>query len=208
MDPKLALSIPYTPDREQLLARVLEQIHDQMADHPVIICLHKSEHNKRGGPTTGKKRNELLDEARKENASHIAFIDSDDLIGPNYIERVMPAVYEDYDCAELWGQYYENGKMLNPFHHSIAHDHWWQDSKFYYRNPNHLNVIALRCLENIKFQDKTIGEDGHYSIDLQKADVLKRQYPVNEIIYYYFAGGKKNHDLEPKLAKQRGILLH
>lgn len=207
MNPLLAILIPYTPDRQVVCDRVVKQLEDQIGSHPIMIIHHLTLHSRSGGPTTGAKRNQLLDLARQANASHIAFVDSDDLVSPRYIEAVMPGVYGDYDCCELWGQYYENGKQMNPFHHSIKHDHWWQDDRFYYRNPNHLNVIKLDLLKDIRFQDKTVGEDGHYSIDLQKAGVLKKEYPVNEIIYYYFAGRNKNHELEPMMAERRGITL-
>lgn len=207
MNPLLAILIPTTPDRQRLYDRIEAQLMGQRKHHPVIVIPKVSKHSNEGGPTTGEKRNFLLDKAREANASHIAFVDSDDLVSPRYIDAVMPAVYGDYDCAELWGQYYENGKQMNPFHHSIKHDHWWQDERFYYRNPNHLNVIKLALLKDIRFQDKTVGEDGHYSIDLQKAGVLKKEYPVNEIIYYYFAGRNKNHELEPIMAERRGTTL-
>lgn len=207
MTPLLAILIPYTPDRQKLYDRVTTQLIDQIGSHPVIMLPYLTEDSKKGGPTTGAKRNWLLDAARESNASHIAFVDSDDLVSHHYIEQTMPGVYGDYDCCELWGQYYENGKQFNPFHHSIIHDHWWQDDKFYYRNPNHLNVIKLECLKNIRFQDKTIGEDGHYSIDLQKAGVLKREYPIKEIIYYYFAGSRKDHSMETIMAARRGTKL-
>ena len=119
----------------------------------------------------------------------------------------MAATKGDFDCAELWGQYWENNTMFNPFHHSIVHDHWYQDKHFYYRNPNHLNCIKLELLKDIRFQDKTIGEDGHFSIDIQKSGLLKRQYPVNEIIYYYFAGGKRDYKKEMRWALSRGTKL-
>lgn len=202
----LAILIPWTYDRQKLFDRVTDQLMRQNNGDFVILD-HVDQGHKAGGLSTGAKRNALLDRAREVEASHIAFVDSDDLVGPRYIFHQTAAMRGNYDCAELWGQYYENGKQLNPFHHSIVHDHWWQDSKFYYRNPNHLNCIALRCLKDIRFQDKTIGEDGHYSIDLQKAGVLKKQYPVNEIIYYYFSGGKKDHNMEVRLMQQRGTKL-
>jgi hypothetical protein len=207
MTPLLAILIPYTPDRQHLYDRVTAQIREQILHHPVIIIPKLTRHSKAGGPTTGQKRNECLEDARQRGASHIAFVDSDDLVSPHYIEQIIPGVYGDYDCCELWGQYYENGKQFNPFHHSIAHTHWWQDDKFYYRNPNHLNVIKLDLLNGIRFQDKTIGEDGHYSIDLQKAGVLKKEYPIKEIIYYYFAGSRKDHNQEPIMAARRGTKL-
>ena len=151
MKPLLAILIPYTPDRQLLYDRVTTQIRGQIQNHPVIIIANMDQGHKYGGKTTGQKRNELLDEARSANASHIAFVDSDDLVSHHYIERIIPSVYGDYDRCELWGQYYENGRQLNPFHHSIIHDHWWQDDKFYYRNPNHLNVIKLELLKDILF---------------------------------------------------------
>lgn len=207
MKPLLAILIPTTPDRQRLLDRLMKELDKQRAGHDCIVIINETASHKDGGPTTGAKRNQLLDAAREQNASHVAFIDSDDLISPRYIDAVMPAVLHEYDCAELWGQYYENGKIMNPFHHSIKHDHWWQDAKFYYRNPNHLNVIKLSLLDGIRFQDKTIGEDGHYSIDLQKAGVIKNEYPIKEILYYYFSGRNKNHDWEVKEVQRRGIAL-
>jgi hypothetical protein len=203
----LAILIPYTPDREQLLNRVIAQIHEQMKDHPVIIITNLDKGHKNGGKTTGEKRNELLDAARENNASHVAFVDSDDLIGPNYIERNMEGVYANADCCELWGQYYENGKMMNPFHHSIVHDHWYQDEKFYYRNPNHLNTIKLEHFNSVVFQDKTVGEDAWMSIDMQKTGRLKVEHPIKEIIYSYFAGGRKDHSKEMAMALKRGTKL-
>lgn len=208
MTPLLAILIPTTPDRNQLLnERLLPLINAQRKPYPVEVIISLTEHSKRGGPTTGAKRNQLLDRAREINATHAAFIDSDDIISDRYFEAVMPGVIGDFDCCELWGQYFENGRMMNPFHHSIVHDRWWQDNKFYYRNPNHLNVIKLALLQDIKFKDITIGEDGNFSIDLQKAGVLKNQYPVNEIIYYYFAGAKRDHKHELTMARRRGVRL-
>jgi glycosyltransferase involved in cell wall biosynthesis len=209
MTPLLAILIPFTPDRQLLHDRVSKQIEDQIGGHPVEIISYKTESNKNGGPTTGAKRNRLLELARENNASHIAFVDSDDLVSPRYIEAVMPGVYGDYDCCELWGQYYVLEKPGMPFHHSIQHDHWWQDNKAYYRNPNHLSVIKLAHLHDIRFQDKTVGEDGHYSIDIQKTGRLKKEYPVKEIIYHYFDGDKtkKNHALEPMITQRRGTKL-
>ena len=205
MTPLLALLIPYTPDRQQLVDRVIKQIEDQcFGKYPSVFTITHLDNREK---TTGMKRNDLLDKAREMNATHIAFVDSDDLIGPTYIQRNWECTAGGYDCNELWGQYYENGKMLNPFHHSIIHDHWWQDKNFYYRNPNHLNCVKLSLLKDIRFKDITVGEDGNYSIDLEKSGLLKNQYPVKEVTYYYFAGGRKNHSIELEMASRRGIRI-
>jgi hypothetical protein len=202
MKPLFAILIASLEERAKLYNRLMDYLHPQMSGQEVIIIKNTDNREK----STGQKRNELLDAAIEHNASHIAFFDDDDIPGPNYVKLNMEAVNGNYDCAELWGQYYENGRQMNPFHHSIVHDHWWQDDKFYYRNPNHLNCIKLDLLKDIRFQDKTIGEDGHFSIDIQKAGILKNQYPINEIIYYYFAG-RRDHNQEPILAQRRGTVL-
>lgn len=203
MKPLLAILIPTTPDRRLLLDRVVAQLDEQRAGHNCIVILNEDNFEK----TTGRKRNELLDAAMERNASHVAFVDSDDLIGPNYIQRTMEGVNGDYDCCELWGQYYENGRQLNPFHHSVIHDHWWHDNQFYYRNPNHLNTVKLSLIKDIRYEDITIGEDGRWSEAVQRAGVLKREYPIKEIIYHYFSGGRKDHLQEPRLASRRGTAL-
>lgn len=203
MTPLLAILIPTTPDRQKLLERVVEQLNQQRAGHNCIVILNEDNYEK----TTGRKRNELIAAAKERNATHVAFVDSDDLVGPNYVQRNMEGVTGNYDVVELWGQYYENGRQFNPFHHSLIHKKWWQDDKFYYRNPNHLNCVKLELIKDIPYQDITIGEDGRWSEAIHAADVLKTQYPVNEIIYYYFAGGKKNHLDEPIMAARRGTAL-
>jgi hypothetical protein len=206
MIPKFAILIPYTPDRQKLYDRATAQIKEQILHHPVIIIPYLTKHSKEGGPTTGEKRNWLLDRAREQNASHIAFVDSDDLVGPNYIERNMEGVYGDYDCNELYGRIYFHNKPGNIFHHSIEYDHWFQTDKMYMRMPNHLSVIKLSLLHDIKFQDKTIGEDFWYSEEIRKTGRLVKQYPIKEVTYHYF-NGNKNHALEPKLLRMTGTSI-
>ena len=204
MTPLLAILIPTTPDRKHLLSRVTDQIHIQKKEYEVITLINEDNYQH----TTGYKRNQLIDWAVENRASHIAFVDSDDIIGPTYIQRNMEAVYGNYDTAELWGQYFENGKQMNPFHHSIIYDHWFQDDKAYYRCNNHLNCMKLEKVKDIRFQDKTVGEDGNWAMDIQKAGILKTEYPVKEITYFYFSGRNKDHNQEPIMAQRRGILLH
>jgi hypothetical protein len=202
---KLGILIPTVTDRAHLLARVVTQLDEQRVGHNCILIINEDQRQ----ATTGAKRNALLDEAKRQGCSHIAGVDDDDVLGPNYVRLQMEAVNGDYDCASLWGQYFENNRMMNPFHHSIKYDRWFQDKHFYYRNPNHLNCIKLELLEGIRFRDQTIGEDGWFSKDLHDAGVLKRQYEINEIIYYYFAGASnvRRFDDEPAMAKARGTKL-
>jgi hypothetical protein len=98
MKPLLAILIPTTPDRKPLLERLLKELDRQRAGHECIVIINETVSAKDGGPTTGTKSNQLLQEAREQNATHVARFDSDDLPGPNYIARNMEGVNGDYDC--------------------------------------------------------------------------------------------------------------
>lgn len=206
MIPLFAILIATMPERKNLLHRLLNALDSLPFDDEYLIIINNTKSEKHGGPTTGRKRNDLVDAAIKAGATHIGFFDDDDLPAQNYLVRNLEATKGDYDTAELWGQYYEHGKLMNPFHHSIKYDKWWQDDKFYYRCNNHLNCMKLEKVKDFKFLDRTFGEDGNWAMDIQKAGVLKTEYPVKEIIYHYFHG-KRNYAIEPSMAQRRGNKL-
>lgn len=182
---KWAILIPTLaePDRERSLSRLLAEIDRQRQGKDIIVITLK---DKRGEKTTGRKRNELIQAAVNAGAEYVSFVDDDDIIGENYVKLNMEGIAMGFDCNSLMGRIYFKGKPGNPFHHSIIYDHWWQDSKMYYRNPNHLNCIRLDKIKDIPFRDQTIGEDGHWSADIQKAGVLKTEFQIKEIIYHYY----------------------
>lgn len=179
---KLAILIPTLTSRTKMLNGLLAELDNQRKGKDVIVILHSDS----GERTTGAKRNELIQAAVGAQAEYIAFVDDDDMVSPNYIDMNLQGCATGVDCNSLMGRIYFKGKPGNPFHHSIIYDHWFQDSKMYYRNPNHLNCIRLDKIKDIPFRDQTIGEDGHWSIDIQKAGVLKTEYQINEIIYHYY----------------------
>lgn len=202
-----AILIPTTPERRPLLARLMTELDKQRAGHECIIIQYETPTEKNGGPTTGAKRNALIDEAIAQGATHIAFFDDDDLPGPTYVQRNMEAVEGNYDCAELYGRIYFHNKPGNIFHHSNIYKEWFQDDKMYYRMPNHLNCVKLEHYNGVRFQEKTVGEDFWASDDLRKTGRLVNQYPIKEVIYHYYCG-KRNYKLEPGLLLQTGKSLH
>lgn len=187
---QLAILIPTMPERAHTRLRLIDalwlQISTLQAHDEVKILFEESKHEKQGGPTTGKKRNILKQRAHEMGAQAIAYFDDDDMPGTNYIKKNLEGVKAGFDVCELWGQIYFSGKPGNQFHHSIIHDHWYQDKKYYYRNPNHISTIRLDLIKDIWFRDQTIGEDGHFSIDLQKSGVLKNEFKIPEVTYHYF----------------------
>lgn len=195
---KFAILIASLHERKHLLDRLLKVLYKQINDlgkgNEIQVIVNLDNRQK----TTGRKRNELLEEARIRGAQYIAFIDDDDAVGATYVRRNMEGIRGGFDCCSLMGQIYFHGKPGKPFHHSIQYDHWYEDSRTYFRNPNHLNCIKLSCLESIQFQEKNFGEDAHYSIDIQKAGVLKSEYNIEDMIYHYFCG-KRDLKMETEI---------
>jgi len=193
---KLAILIPTIKGREHFLERLMGGLNAQINPYigeVVILILGDRE----GEPkkTIGQKRNELTELAIINGATHRAFIDDDDTVSDDYLHLNMPGVRGDYDCNSLVGIYSLNGN-INPkkhiFMHSLRYDHWHEDEQYYYRNPNHLNVVKLALIKDIKFQEKNFGEDGCWSEDVQKAGVLKNEYNIDKPFYNYLARTKVN----------------
>jgi hypothetical protein len=189
MKSRLAILIPTMPDRKEFLERLLSGLKPQCEKYPdevSIIILNDNPNEPK--KSTGEKRNLLTEEAIAAGFSHRAFVDDDDTVTDDYLDLNMPGVRGDYDCNSLIGIYSVDG-VSNPdkhiFIHSLKYSHWYEDASHYYRNPNHLNVIKLSLIKDIKFQHKHFGEDGCWSEDLAKAGVLKREYEITKPFYNY-----------------------
>lgn len=181
-EPLLAILIPSLTERAQLLNRLITELDKQRAGKNVILIIAEDQRQK----TTGQKRNELIQEAVNQNADYIAFHDDDDKPGNTYIQRGIETMESGLDCGELWGNYYERGKLIKPFHHYVWCTHAWDDKQKYHRPPNHLNFMKLELVKDFRFQNKTIGEDMTWAMEIQSAGVLKTMYKIDEIIYHYY----------------------
>lgn len=197
---KLAILIPMTPDRAEVITRLAAEIAKQVAElkaeDSVQVLIDQTPKWDMENPiaelTTGAKRNYLVKKAVDLGAEAIAFVDSDDMIGPTYIKRGLEFADSEFDCGELWGNIYWSGKIGKPFHHSIVHNDWWEDDLFYYRMPNHLNFQRLSKVKDIPFPAQSFGEDGQQSYAMRDAGVLKTMMPIPETLYLYFVGEPKH----------------
>lgn len=195
---KLAILIPTLTERLTLLDRVIAELTKQIRELDTNDILIKWDEDQKQ-KTTGEKRNGLIEWAVRNKVQYVAFLDDDDLPGPTYLKRGIEVVDSGMDCGELWGQIYFDGKPGNPFHHFIdcknpatGKIEWWQDEKFYYRMPNHLNFQKLSLVKDIPFPNQVFGEDGKQSEAMRDAGIFKTMYPIPEIIYHYFVGNPKH----------------
>lgn len=182
MKPLLAILIPTLSERQKLFNRVMAALDKQRVGKNVIIIY--SEDSKQF--TTGGKRNALIQAAVQNNADYICFMDDDDIPGETYIQRGIETANSGLDCGELWGNYYERGKLIKPFHHYLGCTHAWDDRQKFHRPPNHLNFMKLNLVKDFAFQNKTFGEDMTWAMEIQNSGSFKTMYKIPEIIYHYY----------------------
>ena len=55
----------------------------------------------------------------------------------------------------------------------------------YERYPNHLNCIKASIAKQFKFPEKNHGEDTDWATQIHKSGLLKSEYQIDDVIYYY-----------------------
>jgi glycosyltransferase involved in cell wall biosynthesis len=136
--------------------------------------------------TIGEKRNRLLDRAAGE---YVCFIDDDDSVSTDYIKLLMEAIESECDCASLKGEITIDGGKPEIFEHSLKYKEWKtnpQESEIRYeRFPNHLNLCRASIAKQFKYPEKNHGEDYDWSTQVHKSGLLKTEYYIERVIYYY-----------------------
>lgn len=180
---KLCILIPTLKIRSQLLSNLLDILLPQITSRPlqdvkILIEVDNTE------LTIGAKRNLLTTKAHNlYNPDYIVFVDDDDTLSPDYIEKIMKAIESNPDVIGIVGQQTTNGENPRTFIHSLKYNSWFEKNKIYYRNPNHLNPIKTEIALKVKFPNKSFGEDKDYSMAI--LPLLKTEVFIPETIYYY-----------------------
>lgn len=188
MSPKLSILILTTYKRKKWLDRMEFILDWQIAqlknkdDVEIIIIIDDGER------TIGTKRNEAVERA---NGIAMAFVDEDDFIGDQYLQRGLDFVNSGKDVASLIGLYFSNGVYDRPFVHSDQYTHWYTEPTRYIRNNNHLNFIKTQIARKIKYEEVNFGEDGRYSEKLKASGLIKTEFEIKEVLYFYFARSKQ-----------------
>lgn len=186
---KLSILIPTTLDRHnvftELTLELSKQAYNLGASNDVEILSFVSP---KGVPTIGAKSNKLVYDAK---GLYLCRFDSDDKPSNNYIETLLKGIEMGFDCIGLRGEITINGGKPEIFEHSLKYDSWETNEGAIYPNvkyerfPNHLNCIKSSIAKQFKYPEKNHGEDFDWSTELHKSGLLKTEYEVNHVIYYY-----------------------
>lgn len=137
-----------------------------------------------GEMSIGEKRNRLLENVKTE---YVCFIDDDDMVSSDYIDKIMEALKQNPDCCSLTGVITWDG--LNPelFEHSIKYKEYktTNNSIKYERYPNHLNVIRTSIAKQFRFPETNHGEDTDWATQIFNSGLLKTEATIPGVIYHY-----------------------
>lgn len=183
---KLSILICTIPSRQASFGRLISELRSQILPYSPEVAIIS---NASPELPIGAKRNWLL---QKAESDYVCFIDDDDEISNNYIDLLMKAIDTGCDCASLKGVYSVNGKYDGLFEHSIKYKEWKTTHKEikYERFPNHLNTIRTSIAKKFKFPNINHGEDQDWSTQIHNSGLLKTEFYISEILYYY---KKVNH---------------
>lgn len=163
------------PSRKKLLTRLLDVLEPQKNEEIEIVIESDD-----GQMSIGKKRNLLLDRA---TADYVAFIDDDDLVTSDYVQKIMHSLQSKPDCVGLQGIITFQGKSPKIFIHSLKYKTWFEENNIYYRCPNHLNPIKRELALQVKFPESNFGEDKDFSQRI--LPLLQNEVYINSVIYHY-----------------------
>lgn len=180
---KLSILIPTIVGREEMYDALVSKLRKQYSGHEVEICTLK---DNREMPI-GEKRNKLLEMA---NGEYITAIDDDDDVSDNYMELMFKAIESGRDCASLKGIITTNGATPEVFEHSLKYTCWKTNPDEaevkYERTPNHLSLVKASIAKQFLFPpEKKHGEDHDWSKAIYESGILKTEYYIDEIFYFY-----------------------
>lgn len=184
----LSLLICSTPERAPMLRRLVAWLRAQIRGfncaHAVEIVVDDSG----TAVSIGEKRQRLLSRAVGE---YVAFIDDDDWVAYDYVERVLRAVVGGGpDCASLVGLMTTDGENPERFEHALKYSKWETVNGVHVRCPNHLNAVRRELALKVGFPSKNFGEDADYSMRLR--ELLKTEASTgDEPLYFYWYRSKK-----------------
>ena len=181
MKPLLSILICTIPERKEMFDALISELRKQHDKMQVQVV-----YNNMASLSIGEKRNRILQDADGE---YVCFIDDDDKVSSDYIEKILEALKEKPDCCSLRGVITWDGENPEIFEHSL----YYPDYKTnpvnspirYERYPNHLNVIRADIAKQFKFPETNYGEDTDWATQIRDSMLLKIEETIPGVIYHY-----------------------
>lgn len=176
---KWSILIPTLPERANKLRRLTFELDRQKTKYNGLVDykIHPA------GPamSTGRKRNELVEQSMSE---YFSFIDDDDMISSDYIQKIMVAIEKSPDVITFNGWMTTNGTNRQNFTIKLGSKYEEKNGHFY-RFPNHLCVFRREKVRHIKFPDVWQQEDYQWAKAIHDRHLLKTEVHIESDLYHY-----------------------
>lgn len=171
---KWGILIATVNERQHLFMMLIHELTKQINSAGLandIILISKCDNKEM---SIGKKRQLLLEEAKKENCEYVNFFDDDDFPNYNYISDIYDVIKDSkVDCVGILINMTTNGMRPQVCCHSLKYEKiksWGVgkniDGYNYVRNVTHFNPVKLEHALKVGFEDKRFGEDEPYAYKL------------------------------------------
>lgn len=176
--PRLSILLATVVSRAPLFAKLEAEIRKQCEGKPVeilIACDNKE-------ISIGKKRQNLLEKA---TGDYICFIDDDDWIAPDYVDKILAALESSPDCVGFLFDCSTNGNHYGKAKVSLKYKIWADrvDGYKHVRSPHHKVPVKREIALKSGFPDLRYAEDKAYSDGILK--YLNSEVFIDETLYFY-----------------------
>ena len=179
MKTKLSILIPTVVGRELFYDKLRSEIEKQIFPSELVEIITIKDNKE---ITIGEKRNNLYALAM---GLYSVQIDDDDMVPPDYVERVLKATELNPDCIGYNESVMWNGEDLGLSNISLRNKKW-DDNKHGYRfvrTPFFKVPIRTDIARSVKFKHIRFGEDHDWSVRLYPQ--LKTEVFIPETMYLY-----------------------
>lgn len=180
----LSVLIPTLESRKKSLVRILGQLSTQMVQHGLQRDVEVLQLCDRGKETIGRKRNQLLEQARGD---FVAFVDDDDAVSDDYLPLICGALrrHPGIDCIGIKGIITFRGRHPRTFIHSLDYRTYFTRGETFYRPPYHLNPMRRTIAARYRFAEVNCSEDVDWALRICRDRALHSEYFIDSVIYHY-----------------------
>lgn len=183
--PKFTIMVLTQPTRSMWVERLLRYVTPQISEYrnDVELLVHMCDYSR----SVGYNRQHLRESAQ---GNYSCYIDDDDLVADDYVERVLEAMETDIDYVGYYLERYDDGQFTGRFKHSLAEG-----------NISHVNPIKTD-LALTQTMSGGFGEDRRWWNPLRESGLVQTEHFINETMYFYYYRSAKT-DGVPKIAGEK-----
>lgn len=194
----LSILIPTIDGRETAVRRLMGALVEQLRKdgYMSLVDLQYDQDNKE--VSIGKKRDRMYKAALGKYSWQI---DDDDWFNPKIFRKAFPELlkHPDTDCVGFQEECsFDNKGKKQLACHSNIFSHWDSNVNGYdhVRTIFYKDIIRTEIAQTIGLADLRYGEDSEFSKRLKASGLLKKEFFINEIMYYYHCNTKIPHNLK------------